>query len=82
MNSKGLRLAREKMLAAGVDAVAIDVFAHYYRQIEHGETGIIAESSIERRIAALEPNAKEKRLPIEVVDGRPGAGDPGSLKLG
>jgi UTP--glucose-1-phosphate uridylyltransferase len=47
MNSKGLRLAREKMLAAGVDPVAIDVFAHYYRQIEHGETGIIAESTIE-----------------------------------
>ena len=39
MNSKGLRLAREKMQAAGVDPVAIDVFAHYYRQIEHGETG-------------------------------------------
>src|SRR3954453_12125341 len=46
MNSKGLRLAREKMQAAGVDPVAIDVFAHYYRQIEHGETGIIPESSI------------------------------------
>ena len=47
MNSKGLRLAREKMQAAGVDPVAIDVFAHYYRQIEHGETGMIAESTIE-----------------------------------
>ena len=46
MNSKGLRLAREKMQAAGVDPVAIDVFAHYYRQIEHGETGIIPESAI------------------------------------
>src|SRR6476646_549541 len=47
MNSKGLRLAQEKMRAAGVDPVAIDVFAHYYRQIEHGETGIIADKSIE-----------------------------------
>ena len=47
MNSKGLRLAREKMQAAGVDPVAVDVFAHYYRQIEHGETGIIAESTID-----------------------------------
>ena len=47
MNSKGLRLAREKMQAAGVDPVAIDVFAHYYRQIEHGETGMIAESTID-----------------------------------
>jgi UTP--glucose-1-phosphate uridylyltransferase len=47
MTSKGLRMAQEKMRAAGVDEVAIDVFAHYYRQIEHGETGMIAESSIE-----------------------------------
>ncbi len=47
MNSKGLRLAREKMEAAGVDPAAIEVFAHYYRQIEHGETGLIREASIE-----------------------------------
>ncbi len=47
MTSKGLRQAREKMQAADVDPMAIDVFAHYYRQIEHGETGMIAESSIE-----------------------------------
>ena len=45
--SKGLRLAREKMTAAGVDEVAIDTFAHYYRLLEHGETGMIPESSIE-----------------------------------
>ena len=47
MKSKGLIEAREKMKAAGVDSVAIDVFSHYYRQLEHGETGLIAESSIE-----------------------------------
>ena len=47
MTSKGLRQAREKMEAAGVDELAIQVFAHYYRQIEHGETGMIAESSID-----------------------------------
>ena len=47
MKSKGLIEAREKMRAAGVDAVAIDVFSHYYRQLEHGETGLIPESSIE-----------------------------------
>ena len=35
------------MQAAGVDPVAIDVFSHYYRQLEHGETGLIPESSIE-----------------------------------
>ena len=47
MNSKGLRQAREKMQAAGVDPVAIDVFAHYYRLIERGETGMIAEDTID-----------------------------------
>ena len=47
MKSKGLTQAREKMAAAGVDQVAIDVFSHYYRQIEHGETGMIAEDTIE-----------------------------------
>ena len=47
MKSRGLIEAREKMQAAGVDPVAIDVFSHYYRQLEHGETGLIAESSIE-----------------------------------
>ncbi len=40
-------MAREKMAAAGVDEVAIETFAHYYRLLEHGETGMIPESSIE-----------------------------------
>jgi UTP--glucose-1-phosphate uridylyltransferase len=43
----GLRLAREKMAAAGVHPLAIDVFAHHYRQLERGETGMIPESTIE-----------------------------------
>jgi UTP--glucose-1-phosphate uridylyltransferase len=47
MKSRGLIEAREKMKAVGVDSVAIDVFSHYYRQLEHGETGLISESSIE-----------------------------------
>ncbi|MCW2809286.1 MAG: UTP--glucose-phosphate uridylyltransferase [Marmoricola sp.] len=47
MTSKGLRQAIEKMQAAGVDDLAVQVFAHYYRQIEHGETGMIAEDTIE-----------------------------------
>jgi UTP--glucose-1-phosphate uridylyltransferase len=46
-NPHGLDLAREKMRQAGVDEVAIDTFAHYYRLLEHGETGMIAEDSIE-----------------------------------
>jgi len=35
------------MVDAGVDEVAIDTFAHYYRLLEHGETGMIPESAID-----------------------------------
>jgi UTP--glucose-1-phosphate uridylyltransferase len=35
------------MADAGVDKTAIEVFAHYYRLLEHGETGMIPESAIE-----------------------------------
>jgi len=47
MGSAGLNRARDKMVAAGVDEVAIETFAHYFRLLEHGETGMIPESSIE-----------------------------------
>jgi UTP--glucose-1-phosphate uridylyltransferase len=35
------------MQDAGVDEVAIDTFAHYYRLLEHGETGMVPESGID-----------------------------------
>ncbi|GAA5145368.1 UTP--glucose-1-phosphate uridylyltransferase [Nocardioides marinquilinus] len=35
------------MAEAGVDDVAIDTFSHYFRLLEHGETGLMPESSIE-----------------------------------
>ncbi|SFC31878.1 UTP--glucose-1-phosphate uridylyltransferase [Nocardioides terrae] len=35
------------MRDAGVDEVAVETFAHYYRLLEHGETGMIPEASIE-----------------------------------
>ena len=47
MSDKGLRAARAKMEEAGIDSVAIEVFAHYYRLLEHGETGMIPEDTIE-----------------------------------
>jgi UTP--glucose-1-phosphate uridylyltransferase len=47
MSSAGLERARAKMAEAGLDPVAIDTFAHYYRLLEHGETGLIPESTIE-----------------------------------
>ena len=35
------------MVAAGVDEIAVETFAHYYRLLEHGETGMIPESTID-----------------------------------
>jgi UTP--glucose-1-phosphate uridylyltransferase len=46
MSDEGLRLAQEKMRAAGIDERAIDVFSHQYRQLEAGATGLIPEDSI------------------------------------
>ena len=57
----GLNRARDKMAAAGVDEVAIETFAHYYRLLEHGETGMIPESTIE-------PLDMEALADVEVAD--------------
>ena len=61
MGSDALNRARDKMAAAGVDPVAIEVFAHYFRLLEHGETGMIPESSIE-------PLDMESLADVEVAD--------------
>ncbi len=47
MSAHGLELARAKMTEAGVHAEAIEVFSHYYQQVEEGVTGVIPEDSIE-----------------------------------
>ena len=47
MSQQGLEATRRKMVEAGVDGSAIDVFSHYYRLLESGETGLIREESIE-----------------------------------
>ena len=59
--SKGLIAARDKMVAAGVDEVAIETFAHYYRLLEHGETGMIPEDTID-------PVDMESLADVEVAD--------------
>ena len=61
MNDKGLKMCKEKMAHAGVDPTAIDVFAHYYRLVQHGETGMIPESTIE-------PVDMESLADVEVSD--------------
>jgi UTP--glucose-1-phosphate uridylyltransferase len=47
MSDEGLQQARDKMAGVGVDPVAIEVFAHYYRLVESGETGMVREDDIE-----------------------------------
>ena len=47
MGSPGLEQAKATMVEAGIDATAIEVFAHYYRLLEHGETGMIPEATID-----------------------------------
>ncbi len=47
MSEQGLEQARRVMADGDVHARAIDVFSHYYRQLESGETGVIAEDDVE-----------------------------------
>ena len=47
MSEAGLNAAIEKMRAEDVPPVAVDTFAHYYRALESGETGLLAEAEIE-----------------------------------
>ena len=47
MSAAGLTQATEKMRAAGVNTAAIDVFAHYFGELEAGATGLILEESID-----------------------------------
>lgn len=44
---EGLAKARAKMQDAGVSDAAIETFSHYYRELEAGATGLIAEDAIE-----------------------------------
>ncbi len=45
-DAPGLTAAQTKMHDAGVNQAAIDVFSHYYGQLEAGATGLIPEDSI------------------------------------
>ncbi|QZN85599.1 UTP--glucose-1-phosphate uridylyltransferase [Cellulomonas sp. C5510] len=47
MSDSGLRQAQDTMTAAGVDPTAVEVFTHYYRELEAGATGLIPEDTIE-----------------------------------
>lgn len=47
VSAEGLAQAQERMREAGVASAAIEVFSHYYRQVESGATGLIREDTIE-----------------------------------
>ncbi|HEY7045552.1 MAG TPA: UTP--glucose-1-phosphate uridylyltransferase [Nocardioidaceae bacterium] len=46
MSAEGRAAAQQKMRDRGVHQAAIDVFLHYYEQLESGATGLIHESDI------------------------------------
>lgn len=46
MSEQGLAQAQRKMVDAEVHQSAIDVFSHYYGELESGATGLIAEETI------------------------------------
>ncbi|MGI8702644.1 MAG: UTP--glucose-1-phosphate uridylyltransferase [Nocardioidaceae bacterium] len=46
MSAEGLQAAVAKMESAGVHPTAIAVFSHYYKQLETGATGLVAEADI------------------------------------
>jgi UTP--glucose-1-phosphate uridylyltransferase len=62
MSDEGLAQARDKMAAEGVDPVAVEVFSHYYRLVESGETGMVPESTID-------PLDMEALADVDVPDG-------------
>ena len=48
MVNDGLKAAEEKMRDAGVPDAAIATFAHYYEQLESGETGMLADDDLDQ----------------------------------
>ena len=68
MGSAGLEPARDKMAPRASTPSAIETFAHYYRLLEHGETGMIPESTIE-------PLDMESLADVEVPDEDAADGD-------
>ena len=66
MSSAGLDRARAKMEDAGIDPVAIDTFAHYYRLLEHGaiparQLAQISDEALQRRLGQRQPERARAR---------------------
>lgn len=63
-----LETCRAKMVAEGLPAVAVETFAHYYRQLEAGETGLIPESEIEPVESLPDADDLVDEAPRELLD--------------
>jgi len=72
MSDAGLEQARRKMTDGDVHPNAIEVFAHYYRELESGATGVIAEDDVEPvrdlpRLADLDVDAAQAAEALAVT---------------
>lgn len=72
MSAEGLNAALSKMRDGGVHPTALEVFSHYYRQLESGATGIISESDLEpltdpTRLVDLDSAAEAGRDALDVT---------------
>ena len=65
MSETGLARARATMTEAGVPDAAIEVFSHYYGELEAGATGLMPEDSIEP--LGEVPRAEDLRVDAEVA---------------
>jgi UTP--glucose-1-phosphate uridylyltransferase len=68
MSEAGLAACEEKMRAEALPGIAIETFAHYYRLLEAGETGLIPESSIAPVETLPDADELEDEAPAELLD--------------
>ncbi len=72
MSAEGLHAAQAKMRDGGVDSTAIEVFSHYYKQVESGASGLIHESDLTpldnpTQLGELPPDEQAGRAALEVT---------------
>ena len=72
MSADGLAAAQAKMRQADAHPTAINVFSHYYRQLETGATGVLPESDLRPlkdppRLADLEHEEAAGRAALDAT---------------
>jgi UTP--glucose-1-phosphate uridylyltransferase len=69
---RGLELALQKMAEAAVNPTARLIFAHYYKQLASGATGLIAEAEVEphrptAQLEAIGPSSADQQALAQTV---------------